>query len=324
MKTFKQYISESKIHKHVDHFVDYCCGELGIKDKPEIKFVNSKVDAKLNTSFGGYYPGDKKIKVNTAGRHVVDVFRTLAHELVHHKQNEDERLDNDSGKTGSDIENEANSKAGVLLRNYGKAKPELFESTVTEVYSNTIRKTNKLGFDDLLGVEPLQGARKIGTLDNGHHVYQTDNAKGNQHTYQVVNPRSGKTNIVLSTYDSGSAESVGQLVANRQSRGAHHLYHHLVTKHNKIITSDDQSDGARKVWHRVSKMKGINVHGYDPTDNEAVHLDPRDDEGYSTGEDYAKLSSDYESANNKDREKYDAERRDLNKQYNRIAVMHKK
>jgi Zn-dependent peptidase ImmA (M78 family) len=128
VKTFIEYLSESKLEKHADHFVDYCCDELGIKNKPEIKFVNSKIQAKMNTSFGGYYPGEKKIKVNTAGRHVVDVFRTLAHELVHHKQNEDERLDADSGKTGSEIENEANSKAGILLRNYGKAKPELFES----------------------------------------------------------------------------------------------------------------------------------------------------------------------------------------------------
>jgi Zn-dependent peptidase ImmA (M78 family) len=132
MKTFKSYLEESNtLTKHVDHFVDYCCSELGIKDKPPIQYVNSKIQAKLNTSFGGYYPGEKKIKVNTAGRHTVDIFRTLAHELVHHKQNEDKRLKVDSGKTGSDIENEANSKAGILLRNYGKAKPEIFESTDT-------------------------------------------------------------------------------------------------------------------------------------------------------------------------------------------------
>ena len=132
MITFKSYLEESNtLTKHVDHFVDYCCSELGIKDKPPIQYVNSKIQAKLNTSFGGYYPGEKKIKVNTAGRHTVDIFRTLAHELVHHKQNEDKRLKADSGKTGSDIENEANSKAGILLRNYGKAKPEIFESTDT-------------------------------------------------------------------------------------------------------------------------------------------------------------------------------------------------
>lgn len=127
MKNFREYLGESKLKKHADQFIDYCVKELNIKDKPGIKFVDSKIKAKIQTSFGGYYPGDKKIEVNTAGRHTVDIFRTLAHELVHHKQNEDERLDADSGKTGSDMENEANSRAGVLLRNYGKAKPDLFE-----------------------------------------------------------------------------------------------------------------------------------------------------------------------------------------------------
>jgi hypothetical protein len=33
-----------------------------------------------------------------------------------------------SGETGSNIENEANAKAGVLLRNYGKSNEQIYEN----------------------------------------------------------------------------------------------------------------------------------------------------------------------------------------------------
>jgi hypothetical protein len=47
--------------------------------------------------------------------------------LVHHKQNLDGRIDYESGETGSDIENEANAKAGVLLRDFGKKNNEIYQ-----------------------------------------------------------------------------------------------------------------------------------------------------------------------------------------------------
>jgi hypothetical protein len=61
-------------------------------------------------------------------RNMADVLRTLAHELVHHKQNELGKLDPNSGKTGSDIENEANIKAGIIMRDFGRGREEIYES----------------------------------------------------------------------------------------------------------------------------------------------------------------------------------------------------
>ena len=63
--------------------------------------------------------------IMTKNRHPMDIFRSVAHELVHHKQNEDGRLGHSSeeGSTGSDIENEANAMAGVVMRHYGKKFP---------------------------------------------------------------------------------------------------------------------------------------------------------------------------------------------------------
>lgn len=65
------------------------------------------------------------IWVSIVNRHPIDVLRTFAHEYVHHKQRiQGKKLE---GHPGSPIENEANAKAGELIRKYGKLHPELFD-----------------------------------------------------------------------------------------------------------------------------------------------------------------------------------------------------
>lgn len=110
------------------HFIEYVNSFLSLENNiPKITISYSKDDAKKNKSFGGYLPYEKEIIVVGANRNLADVLRSLAHELVHHKQNLDGRIKNDSGETGSIEENEANSLAGVILRNYGKINPNIFE-----------------------------------------------------------------------------------------------------------------------------------------------------------------------------------------------------
>jgi Zn-dependent peptidase ImmA (M78 family) len=49
-------------------------------------------------------------------RHPTDVIRTVAHELVHRAQHQHQPLSSSDGVTGSDVENQANSVAGILMR----------------------------------------------------------------------------------------------------------------------------------------------------------------------------------------------------------------
>lgn len=130
MRKFSDYLTEKRVTKnvqeHVDDFVSFACDYLDI-ECPEITLYNDKKLATENKSFGGYHPSTQEIKVNIAERHRADVFRTLAHELVHYKQHLDDRLDEDSGNTGSDQENEANAIAGIIMRNYARANEKLFE-----------------------------------------------------------------------------------------------------------------------------------------------------------------------------------------------------
>lgn len=127
MLKFNEYLEEQKVHDHIKTFMDYAMNELEIAEKPKLQVINDKKTALINTSFGGYAPDEKTIYLNIAGRHVADILRTLGHELVHHKQNLDGILHQYAGETGSEFENEANSKAGVLMRNFGKTNPAIYE-----------------------------------------------------------------------------------------------------------------------------------------------------------------------------------------------------
>jgi cytidyltransferase-like protein len=113
----------------IDKFVDYTCDKLNV-DKPKVFVINSPTYSQEHKSFGGYYPQEQEIKIVVHNRNMADILRTLAHELVHHMQNLNGNELN--GEDGSDTENEANAMAGVIMREFGRENPEIFESQTTE------------------------------------------------------------------------------------------------------------------------------------------------------------------------------------------------
>lgn len=107
----------------IDRFSDFVCDKLGISSKPIIKRQTDN-----DKSFGGYHPGEKTIYLVTKNRHPMDAFRTLAHEIVHYKQDLEGRIKDVAreGATGSPIEDEANYMAGRILRWWAKTNPGHF------------------------------------------------------------------------------------------------------------------------------------------------------------------------------------------------------
>lgn len=121
-------VTRKDFHNKLMSFIDFSCNHLGIDEQPSIHYKEDKGEGQ--PSFGGYAPGEKKLYVYTKNRHPMDIFRTVAHELVHHKQNLDGRLGKDvakEGSTGSKIENEANSEAGKIMRYFGAENPFYFD-----------------------------------------------------------------------------------------------------------------------------------------------------------------------------------------------------
>jgi hypothetical protein len=117
----------------VKEFMRHVTKELRLDSLPKITFSNDSQEAVKHSSWGGYRPGEKSIRIVIAKRHPADIFRTLAHELVHYKQDITGRLKPGDGKTGSNIENEANSRAAIIMRNFAQEKPKLFEHLITEL-----------------------------------------------------------------------------------------------------------------------------------------------------------------------------------------------
>lgn len=116
----------------LDSFLQFAKGYLHIKALPYVEMGKTG-----STSFGGYNPSEKKIVLDIKGRHKIDSLRTLAHELVHHRQNEEGRLKDveKDGRTGSPIEDEANAMAGRMMREFGRANPKEFHSLDEEFAS---------------------------------------------------------------------------------------------------------------------------------------------------------------------------------------------
>jgi len=125
-------LAEGKLNESetatIGEFIKYAIKNLGIQNPPRnLALSYDTAKAKEMRSFGYFDPNNNKIWVYVGNRNMGDILRTLAHELVHRKQDEDGRISYESGKTGSDIENEANAKAGVLLRDFGKQHEEIYQ-----------------------------------------------------------------------------------------------------------------------------------------------------------------------------------------------------
>ena len=168
--------NESSLNQDlVKEFMNHVTKELKLDSLPKINFSNDSQDAVDSRSWGGYRPGDKSIHIVIAKRHPADIFRTLAHELVHYKQDITGRLQPGDGKTGSDIENEANSRAAIIMRNFAQAKPKLFEHLITELsYSleNALPFTYIGGKNNEYTFETDQNGYKVKFTPDGESTYE--------------------------------------------------------------------------------------------------------------------------------------------------------
>jgi hypothetical protein len=159
----------------VKEFMRHVMSELRLDSLPKINFSNDSQEAINNKSWGGYMPGEQSIQIVVAKRHPADVFRTLAHELVHYKQDITGRLKPNDGKTGSDIENEANSRAAIIMRNFAQAKPNLFEHLINEL---------SYGLENALPFTYIGGKNSEYTFKTDQNEYKVKFTPDGESTYE--------------------------------------------------------------------------------------------------------------------------------------------
>ena len=120
-------LNKKDTYKILLDFIRFAAKDLELDSLPKFDFVFDSAESIERKSFGGYMPGQEHITITVKNRHIMDVCRTLAHELVHYSQDLKKELENeDAGSTGSPQENEANARAAVIMRNFGKAFPDMF------------------------------------------------------------------------------------------------------------------------------------------------------------------------------------------------------
>ena len=99
---------------------------LNIKPLPKVKFINNdKENASNILGKTAYYnPSEKSITLFTLNRHPKDILRSFSHEMIHHFQNLENRLNNiNTTNTNEDgdlpeLEKEAYEKGNMMLRNW--------------------------------------------------------------------------------------------------------------------------------------------------------------------------------------------------------------
>ncbi len=134
------------------------------------------------------------------------------------------------------------------------------------------------------GTGKTKGFVHIGKV-KGHDVYHRERQGGN-HDYVMTKEGDRKIHTHVNLDKKKAAHHVNFIQAKPGAGpGVHHLYHHLITKHNVMLTSNHQSEGGAKVWEKMSKLKGVHVHAVDTkgrghhvdlSDTRDTHVNPND------------------------------------------------
>lgn len=109
----------------VQEFIRWVCTKLMINmEMPHVTFSREKESEEQDRT--GYYNAEtNEMWIYTGNRNLVDIMRTVAHELSHHKQ----KLD---GQTSAntpvgDLETQADMAAGMLMKIWVRKHPEIIE-----------------------------------------------------------------------------------------------------------------------------------------------------------------------------------------------------
>lgn len=119
-------ILNDKQQKILIEFVKFVKDELKLKKVPEIRIESNRNHIKTTANYNYNLP-EKVIRIYGKGRALVDIMRSVAHEMVHHKQWEDGRLEVKPPDIGGEIEDEANAKAGQFIKMFAQKEKSIYE-----------------------------------------------------------------------------------------------------------------------------------------------------------------------------------------------------
>lgn len=121
----KMYIDEDLKYtpeqiKLAGEFILFCADSLPIEGQFEVHLVNSREPHGITTT-ALYEVGNNCCKVYCKNRALADVLRSVAHEMTHMMQDQIGILKGNIRDAGGFHEDQANSKAGELIKLFAKS-----------------------------------------------------------------------------------------------------------------------------------------------------------------------------------------------------------
>lgn len=100
-------------------FVHFCSGILDVNEGYNIFVVGNRDPVGIKTT-AYYNPGNRNIAIYARNRALVDVCRSIAHEMTHMMQDDQGLITGPVQDIGGFHENQANSAAGALIKLFAK------------------------------------------------------------------------------------------------------------------------------------------------------------------------------------------------------------
>jgi RNA polymerase sigma factor (sigma-70 family) len=128
----KPYITESEQedlnnNPIVQKFLAWTSKKLNLETTPKIEFSYDSDEAQEGHHTGRHNPETGEVWVYCANRNLVDILRTVFHELTHVRQGELNMIKPGDSYPGSPIEAVADMMAGKYIKIFGKMHPEIFQ-----------------------------------------------------------------------------------------------------------------------------------------------------------------------------------------------------
>ena len=108
-------------------FIDWTIDKINLETTPKFEWSYDHEEAQQGHHTGRHTEGKNDVWVYVRNRNLVDIMRTVFHELVHCRQSELGMIKPGDSYPGSPIEMEADMMAGKYMKVFGKMHPEIFQ-----------------------------------------------------------------------------------------------------------------------------------------------------------------------------------------------------
>jgi hypothetical protein len=115
------------LDKEVQKFAQWAAKKLNLQNIPKIELSMDTKEAQQGHHTGSHTEGSDSVWVYSANRNLVDILRTVFHELVHVRQGELGMIKPGDSYPGSPIEAMADMLAGKYIKIYGEKNRHIFQ-----------------------------------------------------------------------------------------------------------------------------------------------------------------------------------------------------